>query len=253
MQLYKGRAGNREKPLMVRRKSKATIMVADGAGGMAKVQDRRFENGDWPIRFVVPKEQADTWLRYFDAECGRRGWSSSGIGQLEAPENSGSITVSSGGPGSPQLAVVWDRKRDGPINVRAGSAGTPEFAVTDAQELFDQTNNRCRSGDTERFYWWGHLHYDGGRAWRGELWLDDRLRLGPPSQQYEKTLFGPRVIIVEAFVDCAGLNDAKFAFDQVLRELSAFLTAIMGTAVQLPEQRKTWTWTVGAADCRPQP
>ena len=30
-------------------------MVADGGGGMAKVQDRRFETGDWPIRFVVPK------------------------------------------------------------------------------------------------------------------------------------------------------------------------------------------------------
>ena len=28
---------------MVRRKSKATIMVADGGGGLAKVQDRRFE------------------------------------------------------------------------------------------------------------------------------------------------------------------------------------------------------------------
>jgi hypothetical protein len=133
-----------EKPHMVRRKSKATIMVADDTGGMAKVQDRRFENADWPVRFVVPKEQADTWLRYFHAECERRGWSSNGIGQLEARENSGSITLSSGGPGNPQLALVWDRKRDGPINVRARSAGTPEFAIAHAQELFDQTNNRCR-------------------------------------------------------------------------------------------------------------
>ena len=125
-------------------------MVVDGDGGMAKVQDRRFETGVWSIRFEVPKEQADTWFCYFNAECGRRGWSSSGIGQLEARENSGSITVSSGGPGSPQLAVVWDRKRDGPINIRARSAGTPKFAITHAQELFDQINNRCHQRHPER-------------------------------------------------------------------------------------------------------
>lgn len=189
---------------MVRRKSKATIMVADGGGGLAKVQDRRFEIGDWPIRFIVPTEQADTWFRYFNAECGRRGWSSSGIGQLEARENSGSITVSSGGPGSPQLAVVWDWKRDGPINIRARSAGTPEFAITHAQELFDQTN-RCRTRATERFFRWGQLEYEG-LAWRGELWLEDTLRLGPPSQQYESALLGPRVIIVECLGGLCGLE-----------------------------------------------
>lgn len=43
-------------------------MVADGAVGMAKVQDHRF-GVDWPMRFEVPKEQADTWLRYFSDEC----------------------------------------------------------------------------------------------------------------------------------------------------------------------------------------
>ena len=112
---------------MAKAKPKAKIMVADGAGGMVQVQDRRFEAGDWPIRFDVPKEQADTWLRYFNAECERRGWSSSSIGQLEARENSGSITVNTGGAGKPQLAVVWERKRGGPIKVRARSAGVPEF------------------------------------------------------------------------------------------------------------------------------
>ncbi len=45
------------------------MMVADGRGGMVPVQDRRFEAGDWPIRFEVSKAQADTWLRYLDWEC----------------------------------------------------------------------------------------------------------------------------------------------------------------------------------------
>jgi len=82
---------------MAKAKSKATVLVSDGAGGMAKVQDRRFETGDWPIRIEVPQEQADSWLRYFHDECERQGWSSSGIAQHEARENSGSITVNAGG------------------------------------------------------------------------------------------------------------------------------------------------------------
>ena len=233
---------------MVRAKSKAKIMVADGAGGMENVQDRRFETGDWPIKFEVPKEQADTWFRYFHAECARRGWGSSSIGQLEASENSGSITVNSGGAETPQLSVVWERKPGGPIKLRARSTGTPEFAVSDAQELFDQINNRCLSGATERFYCRGQLHYKG-LAWRGELWLDDTLRLGPPSRQYETALTGPRVIIVDALVDCAGSADRPFVFDRILQELSAFVTVVMGTAVQLPVQGQRWTWADGAADC----
>ena len=234
---------------MAKAKSKATIMVADRADGMVQVQDRRFEAGDWPIRFEVSKEQADTWLRYFYAECERRGWSSSGIEQLEARENSGSITVNTGGAGKPQLAVVWERKRGGPIKVRARSAGEPEFPLTQAQELFEQVNERCRSGATERFYRRGLLHYEEGLAWRGELWLDDSLRLGPPTQQYEMALLGPRIILVDALVDCVGRRDSSSVFERNLRELSTFLSVVMGKAFRLPEQGETWTFTAGEADC----
>ena len=135
---------------MAKAKPKAKMMVADGAGGMVQVQDRRFEAGDWPIRLEVSKEQADTWFRYFNAECERRRWSSPSIGQQEARENSGSITVKTGGAGKPELAVVWEWNRGGPIKVRARSAGVPAFSLTQAQELFDQVNERCQSGCTER-------------------------------------------------------------------------------------------------------
>ena len=36
---------------MAKAKSKAKFLVADGAGGMVPVQDRRFEQGNWPISF----------------------------------------------------------------------------------------------------------------------------------------------------------------------------------------------------------
>jgi hypothetical protein len=79
---------------MAKAKSKATIMAGDGDGGLTPVQDRRFEQGDWPIRIEVAKEQADTWLQYLSAHCRRRGWNCTSFGQLDAKENSGSITIS---------------------------------------------------------------------------------------------------------------------------------------------------------------
>jgi hypothetical protein len=234
---------------MAKAKPKSTFMIADGAGGMARVEDRRFEPpGIWPIRFEVPKEQADPWLRYFQAECGRRRWSSGGMVQMEAVENSGSITVRTGDAGQPQLAVVWERKRGGPLKVRARSAGAAEFPLAQAQELFEQVNEKCRAGATERFYRRGHLHYRR-LAWRGELWLDDTVRLGPPALQDETAESGPRVILVDALVDCVGESDANYVFTQQLRELSTFLTVATGIAVSVPVPERTWTYTAGAADC----
>ena len=233
---------------MAKAKPKAVVMVADGAGGMMRVQDRRFEAGEWPIRFEISNEPADTWLRYFQAECERRGWSSGAIGQLEAKANSGSITVNTGGVEKPQLVVVWERKPGGPIKVRARSAGAPEFPLPEARELFERVNERCLSGVTEHLYRRGLLEYEG-LAWRGELWLDDMLRLGPPSRQDETAMLGPRIILVDALVDCVGNQDAIWVFDLALRELSAFLSVAMGTAVQLPKPGRAWTFKEGAADC----
>ena len=79
---------------MAKAKSKAQIMVADGTGGMVPVQDRRFEQGDWPIVFEIPKEKADSWLTCLYAECARRGWSSGGMGQIETLGVSFSVVVS---------------------------------------------------------------------------------------------------------------------------------------------------------------
>ncbi len=241
--------GKRE---MAKAKSKTTIMVADGAGGMVKVRDRRFEEGDWPIRFDVPSEQADTWLQYFSAECNKRSWGCSSVGQLQAKENSGSITVNSGSPERPQLAVVWERKRGGPIQVRARSAGTPEFPLDQANELFRQVNERSATCATETFHHGWHLYYEG-LPWRGELWLDDRLRLGPPSQQDETALIGPRIILVNALIHGIDWGHATSTLHLALRELSVFLSVVMGRNIRVsPNGGRGWTWTTnssGQAEC----
>jgi hypothetical protein len=232
---------------MAKTKSKATMMAADGAGGMAQVQDRRFERGDWPIRFEVPKEQADTWFQYLSAECGKCGWGCPFFKQMEAKENSGSITIDTGGPGQPQLVMVWERKRGGPIRVRARSAGTPEFPLDQANELFRQVNERSGAGATEQFHRGGLLCYDG-LPWRGELWLDETLRLGPPSQQDEALVFGPRIILVDGLIDGIDELHATSAFNVALRELSVFLTVVMGTNVGLPHNGgRGWTLSINSS------
>ena len=78
---------------MAKSKSKATVRLADGAGGMTKVQDHRFDTGEWPIQFQVASEHADAWMRYLNEECSRRGWSHSSFGQIDRSENSGSLTM----------------------------------------------------------------------------------------------------------------------------------------------------------------
>lgn len=110
---------------MAKTKSRAILSVADGAGGMMEVKDRRFENGDWPIKFEVPveQEQADRWPRYLRAGCHRRGWASSALGQLERAANSGTITITANG--KPQLDIVWERKLRPPNE----GASTPGFIV----------------------------------------------------------------------------------------------------------------------------
>jgi hypothetical protein len=162
----------------VKSKPKAKLMVADGAGGLSEVIDRRFDRGGWPISFQVPTSEADDWFWHLQFEYERRGWSSAGMSQLQSRENSGSLTLLEAGV--EKLSVVWDRARGGALNIRALPAADLDLA--DAQECFQRVNERSRAGATEPRYRWGILEYQG-RAWRGELWLDDNVRLGPPSKR----------------------------------------------------------------------
>src|SRR5262245_2661639 len=116
---------------MKRQKVKPTakIMVPDNSGGMVEVQDRRFES-DWLIDFDIPREQSDDWFEHLQSQCEMRKWSCSGVTQMEAGENSGTITVHTGDPPS-SLVIVWERRRNGPLRVRAKPVGTPGLSVAD--------------------------------------------------------------------------------------------------------------------------
>ncbi len=228
---------------MAKAKAKAVIRVADGFGGMVRVTDQRFEQ-DWPVSFDIPNEKAGTWLLYLSDEIEKRGLSASGIGQLEATESSGSQSIRERSTGTLKMTVVWERKRDRPMRVRARSetkSGTDEVRA-----FLDRVTERQAQGATSRFFQAWHLCYDG-LPWRGELWLNDALLLAPPSQQYERAKSGPRAVLVYAMVDGINLADARSTFEIKLRELSVFLSVIMGRRVGVSRNGGTqaWTWSAG--------
>ena len=228
---------------MAKAKPKAKIMVPDGKGEMVEVHDKRFEKRNWPIHIEIPKERADTWLQYFSAECTKRGWSWSGIGQLDAKENSGSFTVTTSENENIQLGVIWERKRNNSMLVKAGSVGTQEFPLDLANDFFSHINERNTTGEKGLFYRRGHLRYYG-LPWRGEIWLDKNLRLGPPIVQDETALMGPRIIVVDMQISAIDTFHVGSAFGVMLRELSVFLTIITGIDIHAssPNGNRDWTW-----------
>src|SRR2546428_11947326 len=98
---------------------------------MRQIHDRRFEKGDWPIRFVIDDPRhADNWLKYLSSECTARGWNSGGIAQVNATENSGSQTVRMGAAGAESEYVIErERKRKGPLVLHAPSVGEIPLAL----------------------------------------------------------------------------------------------------------------------------
>jgi hypothetical protein len=191
----------------------------------------------------VPDETADTWMRYLSAACEQRGWSLSGISQHERREDSGTVTINQ--QATALVSLAWERKRGGAMTVRARSEAASELPLSDLQALLEQVTARCTAQDTQEFFRWGCLEYEG-LPWCGELWLDDTLRLGPPSRQDATALLGPRVVLVSPLVQAVSASDAGHVFEKELRELCTFLSIVMRRNVERPDQRRTWTWEIGA-------
>src|SRR6266540_2357383 len=121
---------------MPKQKPSAQIHVADGAGGMRQVTDLRFEPGEWPINLVVPAKDAEAWMAHLGAEIEERGWSSSSLTQLEATENSGTLSVhTTTGPSPATLDIAWERLRGKELRLRARPSGDPALSLDVANDF----------------------------------------------------------------------------------------------------------------------
>ena len=144
---------------MAKEKSKSRVLVSDGAGGAVPVEDRRFEQGPWSIRFEVPGDRADDWFAHLQAECSKNsGWNQQAVGQMSAEENSGTVYLNMGTVGqSSQIIIVWERQRSGPMLIRARPAGKPKPTVKLARAILQRISDNAAKGIKERYHRGGLL------------------------------------------------------------------------------------------------
>ncbi len=149
-----------------KRKADAAVYVADGAGGLRAVQDLRFEEDEWPISFIASSDEAEAWMAQLDAEVDDRGWASSSFSQLDAAENSGTISVyTTAGPSSSMVEIVWERLRDATLHIRARPGGDASLSLDEARAFIEAVRERQLSGKTAR-----SSTDDPGLLWASMAW-----------------------------------------------------------------------------------
>jgi hypothetical protein len=239
---------------MPRQKPSARIGVTDGAGGMRPVADLRFDADEWPIELVVSSKGAETWMTHLSAEIEDRGWSSSGLSQLDGAENSGTFSVrTASGPSTPGLDIVWEKPRGAALRLRARPSGTPALSLQVTREFITTISARQRARKTLRAHRWALLTYHG-LPWSGELWLESELRLGPPSKHPTDALLGPQVLIVDAMVEGIGWQGVNATFQTRLHELRIFLSVMLGLNITTNKFERGWVCQIDEqgriTDCR---
>ena len=217
--------------------SNATIFVADGAGGMRQVVDHRFDEQEWLIREAVAAAQAETWMAHLSAESQERGWSTSSIGQIAAEFSSGAMTIHLlNSQAGPAIQIAWEKARNGDLVIGAKAGGTPSAEVALVRQFFQSVAYRVQAGRLDRTHRRFWLMYNG-LPWRGELWLTDSIRLGPPSKRPD-ALLGHQAVIVDAVVEGIGFAGVTASFHRLLRELRLVLSPMLGVHLQSTPQ---WT------------
>lgn len=217
-------------------KSGAMVKTSSPAGGMAPVEDHRFSDGPWPFAATIPATQAEEWMLHINAEMHSRNWSAAGMGQLDAEANSGSQTISLGVQHvGGTIELTWDKERGGRLEVRARPGGSPATPLEIVRDFFRIVDVRMRSRQRDRAHrrWW--FVYEG-IPWKGELWLGDSLRLGPPSR-FPESLIGRQAVLVDAVVEGIGWQGVQAEFQRVLRDLRLVLSPILGTHL---EESRNW-------------
>jgi hypothetical protein len=86
--------------------------------------------------------------------------------------------------------------------------------------------------------------YDG-LAWRGELWLDAGLRLGPPSK-FPEALTGRQDVVVDAMVEGIGQQGITENFQIRVHQLVIFLGCVLGMRLAPVRWRREWVPEVDA-------
>lgn len=224
---------------MSKRPSTTQMFVADGLGGMRQVVDLRTQDTNWPIQLTVNASDAENWMAQLNAEIEHRNWTSSSFTQLDAEENSGSLSIQTAiGQTPPTLSITWERQRKQKLRINARPSNDPVLSVDVANEFIYRVTERVRLGTTSQVHRRVLLSYDG-LPWRGELWLDSEHRLGPPTK-HRDTLLGSQIVIVDMLVEGIGHLGVSANISKRIRELQLFLGFVLGIHLQSTKFEEGW-------------
>jgi hypothetical protein len=189
----------------------------------------------------VPAEEAQDWLLHLDVEASERGGPFFGLSRHDPSETNGNVCVHLGpGDSPPRVEIVWGKPRGGALRVRARSAGGfGETGIDLARDLMDRVNSRLRSRQRLRAHRRALLEYEF-LPWRGELFLDANLRLGPPSK-YPEALLDPQVVVVDMHVEGIGHRGIDDNHAVRLYELRLFLSVVLGITFCVQRPKPGWT------------
>ena len=178
------------------------------------------------IERTIPSADAAEWMAHWHAAAELREWPGGGLTDLEADQNVGTMSVFlASGANASAIRCDWRRARGGDLNLRIGPADTRPPAASRIAEFVAQIDARLRNRVRESGFRRGWLTYDG-LPWRGELWLTDSLRLGPPSR-IPHAHVGRQAVIVDSEVQGIGQRGLFDTFARVRRELSLVLSPIL--------------------------
>jgi hypothetical protein len=221
------------------------ILVADGLGGMRPIVDLRTQDKDWPIQITVPASDAESWMAQLNAEIETRNWTSGSLTQLDSGENSGSMSIQTAlGQSPPTLDITWERQRGKDLKFKARPSDDPALSIDIAHKFFYRVTERVRLGTTQKVHQRVFLSYYG-LPWKGELWLDSELTLGPPTK-YADVLLGPQIVIVDMLVEGIGRQGISANISERIRELQLFLGFILGIHLQSNKFEEGWVCEINA-------
>jgi hypothetical protein len=223
---------------MTKRQPSAKIFVQDAERGLRELVDRRFDDSGWAAERVVPASEADDWMAHLYAEMEDRGWQAAGISQVDIGENSGTLSVTTTHDGPPRrVELIWERARGGALRIR-GRPADAEDSSDLVESFLAAIERRHAERRVDRSHQRAVLTYLG-LPWRGELWLQDDLRLGPPSK-FPESLIGPQAVVVDAMCDGIGKRGIHASFDSLVSSLRRVLGFVLGLQLRGAQFHNDW-------------
>ena len=215
------------------------LVFMEGLLGRRSIDAQDSDDSPWLVEQTIPSADATAWMEHLHAETESRLWSASGKTRIESSSNDGSHSVHTHfGQDARTLHIEWKRPRNGDLHVKARPDKKFGIPAETAKEFMDAVFERYRSNATSVDHRYDMLTYDG-LAWRGELWLGDEIRLGPPSR-FPPTHIGPQIVVVDSMVEGIGQLGIDRRFEQLIRELRVFLASILGIHTQRAKLVDGW-------------